>query len=142
MRSGRREFIAGVGVTSVATAGGWALWPERVSGSTDDSARARSLTIVFDEQLPDSRAFAMRGRGPRARIVPLRSDMGALWFETLVPAIGPGGGTISGLTTHADAFLLTRFAMAAGMRLSHRAVRERAGLDALIAWRVNAPARV
>jgi hypothetical protein len=104
--------------------------------------RSRSLTIVFDEQLPDSRAFATRARMLGARIVPMRSDVGALWFETLMPAIEASAGAIAGLTRHADAFLLTRFAMAAGMRLGQRVVRERAGSDALIAWRFNAPGRV
>jgi hypothetical protein len=138
MRTSRRDFLA---VASVATASAWALRPERAMAPAGEAvAQGHSLTVVFDEQLPDSRAFAMRARVLGARIVPMRSDIGALWFEMLMPEVRSTGGAIAGLTRHADAFLLTRFAMGAGMRLGQRAVEGRAGSDALIAWRLDAPA--
>jgi hypothetical protein len=136
MKTSRRDFLA---VASVAAASAWALRPEREMAPSGASARGHALTIVFDEQLPDSRAFAMRARVLGARIVPMRHDIGALWFETLMPALG-STGAIAGLTRHADAFLLTRLAIGAGMRLDQRAVEGRAGTDALIAWRLDASA--
>jgi hypothetical protein len=137
MKTSRRDFLA---VASVAAASAWALWPEReMAPSGSASTRGHALTIVFDEQLPDSRAFAMRAHVLGARIVPMRHDIGALWFETLMPALG-STGAIAGLTRHADAFLLTRLAIGAGMRLDQRAVEGRAGTDALIAWRLDASA--
>jgi hypothetical protein len=134
-------------VASVAAASAWALWPERACVSTatnEGRTRHPSLTIVFDEHLPDSRAFALRARAFRARIVPLSSetkrDIGALWFETLLPEAVSADSAIAGLTRHADAFVLTRFALAAGMRLTQRTIEGRAEPDALTAWRLDAPA--
>jgi hypothetical protein len=138
MRTSRRDFLA---VASVATASAWALWPGRAMAPAGEAlAQGHSLTVVVDERLPDSRAFAMRARVLGARIVPMRSDIGALWFETLMPTVGSTGGAIAGLTRHADAFLLTRFATSAGMRLAQQAVEGRARSDASIAWRLDAPA--
>jgi hypothetical protein len=154
MKTSRRDFLAVASAGPVAVASAWALRPGRSMASAGEAfARAYPLTVVFDEQLPDSRAFAMRARVLGARIVPMRSDtgsetgsetgsdIGALWFETLMPAMASTDGAIAGLTRYADAFLLTRFAMGAGMRLDLRASDERGGADALVAWRIGAKPR-
>jgi hypothetical protein len=73
-----------------------------------------------------------------ARIVPLGNDIGVLWFERLMPLASSPGNTIAGLTTHANAFLLTRFAQGIGLRVAQRAAGAHAGPDMLVMWQLVA----
>jgi len=106
--------------------------------SSEQVAPGHALTIVFDEHLADSRAFALRSRTMGARIVPLGNDIGVLWFERLMPLASSPGNTIVGLTTHANAFLLTRFAQGIGLRVAQRAAGAHAGPDMLVMWQLVA----
>jgi len=106
--------------------------------SSEQVAPGHALTIVFDEHLADSRAFALRSRTMGARIVPLGNDIGVLWFERLMPLASSPGNTIAGLTTHANAFLLTRFAQGIGLRVAQRAAGAHAGPDMLVMWQLVA----
>jgi hypothetical protein len=139
MKPGRREFIA---VASLAAACGRMSLPARatVQSATLSNERgglAHALTIIFDEDLADSRTFAFRSRTMGARIVPLGNDIGALWFESLMPLASSPGNTIAGLTKHADAFLLTRFAQCAGMWVTQGTTDAHAGPDTLVMWRLD-----
>jgi hypothetical protein len=141
MKQGRRDFLA----AALAAAGSPALWPaaQAMARPNELAAHARSLTnsltIVFDERLADSRAFAFRARVMGARIVPLANDTGLLWFQSLMPADGPPPGTLAGLTRHADAFLLARLALGIGMRVTRQAADAHTGPDALVMWRLDPP---
>jgi hypothetical protein len=141
MKHGRRDFLA----ASLAAAGSPALWAatQATARPGELAAHARlltnSLTIVFDERLADSRAFAFRARVTGARIVPLRNDIGLLWFQSLMPADGALPGTLAGLTRHADAFLLIRLALGIGMRVTRQAADAHTGPDALVMWRLDPP---
>jgi len=139
MKPGRREFIA---AASLAAACGRMSLPARATVqsatlSNERGALAHALTIIFDEDLADSRAFAFRSRTMGARIVPLGNDIGALWFQSLMPLASSLGTTITGLTRHADAFLLTRFAQGTGMRVTQRTASAHAGPDTLVMWRID-----
>lgn len=91
------------------------------------------LTVIVDERNADSRAFALRARMAGARVMPLCDEIGALWFDRLMPLATSHGNVLAGLTTHADAFLLTRFALENGLAITRRA----AGENALVAWRIE-----
>jgi hypothetical protein len=135
MKTARRDFLA---AASLAAASARVLWPARaMAQSGEPAARANSLIIVFDERLADSRAFAFRSRTMGARVVPLRDDIGVLWFQRLMPLAALPGNTIAGLTRHADAFLLTCFAQSSGMRATQRTAAAYAGADTLVMWRLD-----
>ncbi|MGX7001835.1 hypothetical protein [Caballeronia sp. KNU42] len=140
MKTGRRGFLASA---SLAAASMRVSWPAQTMLrsarlSSGQVAPGHTLTIVFDAHLADSRAFALRSRTMGARIVPLGNDIGMLWFEHLMPlAISPGN-TIAGLTTHANAFLLTRLAQGIGMRVEQRTAEAHAGSDTLVMWQMVA----
>jgi hypothetical protein len=135
MKTGRRDFLA---AASLAAASARVLWPVRaMAQSGEPAARANSLTIVFDERLADSRAFAFRSRTMGARVVPLRDDIGVLWFQRLMPLAASPCNTIAGLTRHADAFLLTCFAQSSGMRATQRTAGAHARADTLVMWRLD-----
>lgn len=138
MKQGRRTFLA---AASLAAAGSPALWPAAQAMAHPDelAAHAHPLTIVFDERLPDSRAFAFRARVTGARIVPLANDIGLLWFQSLMPSGGAPPATLAGLTRHADAFLLARLALGIGMRATRQAADAHTGPDALVMWRLDPP---
>jgi hypothetical protein len=140
MKTGRREFVV---TTSLATACLRVSWPaqtmlQSATLSSEQMALGDTLTIVFDEQLPDSRAFAVRSRMMGARIVPLGNDIGMLWFKRLMPLASSPGNTIAGLTTHANAFLLTRFAQGIGLQVAQRTTEKHAGSDTLVMWQLGA----
>ena len=140
METGRREFLA---TASLAAASIRVSWPAQTmlrsaTPSNEQVALGHTLTIVFDEHLADSRAFALRSRTMGARIVPLGNDIGILWFEHLMPLASSPGNTISGLTTHANAFLLTRFAQGIGLRVEQRTTEAHAGSDTLVIWQLVA----
>ena len=140
MKTGRREFVA---TASLATACLRVSWPaqtmlQSATLSSEQMALGDTLTIVFDEQLPDSRAFAVRSRMMGARIVPLGNDIGMLWFKRLMPLASSPGNTIAGLTTHANAFLLTRFAQGIGLQVAQRTTEKHAGSDTLVMWQLDA----
>lgn len=135
MNTRRRDFLA---AASLAAAGSWVLRPARAMAARETGQPLKtSLTIVFDERRADSRAFALRARMAGACIVPLNDDIGALWFRTLLPAAGSGRSALGGLTTHADAFLIARFASGIGMRMTRRTIDARMGPGALVAWRLD-----
>jgi hypothetical protein len=119
MRSSRREFVAGA---SLAVSGAWMFRSD--AQSKPQGAR---LTVLVDERIADSRAFALRARIAGARVMPLRHEIGGLWFDRLLPLTASQGSVIAGLTTHADAFLLARFALASGLTVT----------GALVAWRIE-----
>jgi hypothetical protein len=125
MNPTRRDFLA---VASLAAARSPA-WGAPSRNRTGDVA---TLTIVCDERLADSRAYALRARMTGARVVPLRDDIGMLWLASLMPMAAAPGHVLAGLTRHADAFLLAGFAQGIGMRMTRRA-----GADALVAWRLE-----
>jgi hypothetical protein len=141
MKQQRRDFLT----AALAAAGSPALWAAMPAATRPDTlfAQAHSLTIVFDERLPDSRAFAFRARamGARtgARIVPMGNDIGLLWFQSLAPANGAPPDTLAGLTRHADAFLLARLALGIGMQVTRQAADTHTGPDALVMWRLDPP---
>jgi hypothetical protein len=139
MKPGRREFMA---AASLAAACGRMSLPAQATVqsallSNERGASPHALTILFDEDLADSRTFAFRSRAMGARIVPLGEDIGALWFQSLMPLASSPGTTIAGLTRHADAFLLTRFAQGAGMRTTQRTAGAHAGPDTLVMWKLE-----
>jgi hypothetical protein len=143
MKTGRREFLASA---SLAAASIRVSWPAQtmLRSATLSSAQVglghtgHTLTIVFDAHLADSRTFALRSRTMGARIVPIGNDIGMLWFKHLMPlAISPGN-TIAGLTTHANAFLLTRLAQGIGLRVEQRTAEAHAGSDTLVMWQMVA----
>src|ERR1700710_937271 len=144
MKTGRREFVA---TASLATACLRVSWPAQTmlrsatrsaTLSSEQMALGDTLTVVFDEHLPDSRAFAVRSRTMGARIVPLGNDIGVLWFKRLMPLASSPGNTIAGLTTHANAFLLTRFAQGIGLQVAQRITGKHAGSDTLVMWQLDA----
>jgi hypothetical protein len=144
MKTGRREFVA---TASLATACLRVSWPAQTmlrsstlsaTLSSEQRALGHTLTIVFDEHLADSRAFAVRSRTTGARIVPLGNDIGVLWFKRLMPLASSPGNTIAGLTTHANAFLLTRFAQGIGLQVAQRTTEKHAGSDTLVMWQLVA----
>ena len=140
MKTSRRDFLA---TASLAAAYVPVSWPTQTilrssMLSSEQAAPGHALTIVFDEHLADSRAFALRSRTMGARIVPLGNDIGVLWFERLMPLASSPGNTIAGLTTHANAFLLTRFAQGIGLRVAQRAAGAHAGPDMLVMWQLVA----
>ena len=140
MKTGRRGFLA---TASLAAASIRVSWPAQTmlrsaTPSSEQVAFGHTLTIVFDEHLADSRAFALRSRTMGARIVPLGNDIGMLWFEHLMPLASSPGNTIAGLTTHANAFLLTRFAQGIGLRVEQRTTEAHAGSDTLVMWQLVA----
>lgn len=144
MKTGRREFVA---TASLATACLRVSWPAQTmlrsstlfaTLSSEQRALGHTLTIVFDEHLSDSRAFAVRSRTTGARIVPLGNDIGVLWFKRLMPLASSPGNTIAGLTTHANAFLLTRFAQGIGLQVAQRITGKHAGSDTLVMWQLDA----
>jgi len=140
MKTSRRDFLA---TASLAAAYVPMSWPAQTMLrspmlSSEQVAPGHALTIVFDEHLADSRAFALRSRTMGARIVPLGNDIGVLWFERLMPLASSPGNTIVGLTTHANAFLLTRFAQGIGLRVAQRAAGAHAGPDMLVMWQLVA----
>lgn len=138
MKQGRRDFLAAASLAAAASS--QALWSKQaIAYSGEFAAPVHSLTIVFDERLADSRAFAFRSRAIGARIVPLRNDIGLLWFQTLMPSDGSPPGTLAGLTRHADAFLLARLAQGIGMQATRQAADARMGPDALVMWRLDPP---
>src|SRR5260370_28421198 len=125
MKTGRRDFLA---AASLAAASARVLWPVRaMAQSGEPAARANSLTIVFDERLADSRAFAFRSRTMGARVVPLRDDIGVLSFPPPMPLAASPGNTIPGLTRHPDPFLLTCFPQRSGLRATQITPERRAG---------------
>ena len=140
MKTGRREFLASA---SLAAASIRVSWPGQtmLRSATLSSAQVglgHTLIIVFDAHLADSRAFALRSRTMGARIVPIGNDIGMLWFKHLIPlAISPGN-TIAGLTTQANAFLLTRLAQGIGLRVEQRTAEAHAGSDTLVMWQMVA----
>jgi len=143
MKTGRREFLASA---SLAAASIRVSWPAQtmLRSATLSSEQVglghtgHTLTIVFDQHQADSRAFALRSRTMGARIVPLGNDIGMLWFEHLMPLASSPGNTIAGLTTHANAFLLTRFAQGIGLRVEQRTAEVHAGSDTLVMWQMLA----
>ncbi|WP_051888904.1 hypothetical protein [Caballeronia sordidicola] len=143
MKTGRREFLASA---SLAAASIRVSWPAQTmlrsamlsSEQVGLGHTGHTLTIVFDEHRADSRAFALRSRTMGARIVPLGNDIGMLWFEHLMPLASSPGNTIAGLTTHANAFLLTRFAQGIGLRVEQRTAEAHAGSDTLVMWQMLA----
>jgi hypothetical protein len=140
MKTGRREFLA---TASLAVTCMRVSWPaqtmlQSATLSSEQVPLGHALTIVFDEHLADSRAFAVRSRTMGARIVPLGNDIGVLWFERLMPLASSPGNTIAGLTTHANAFLLTRFAQGIGLRVAQHVVEAHAGPGTLVMWQLVA----
>jgi hypothetical protein len=125
MNTTRRDFLAAASLAKASVPAWGAPSPNR----TGDAA---SLIIVCDEQLADSRAYALRALMTGARVVPLRDDIGMLWWATLMPRAASPGHVLAGLTRHADAFLLAGFAQGIGMRMTRRAQA-----DALVAWRLE-----
>jgi hypothetical protein len=140
MKAGRREFLATASLASACVSVSWPAQTTLRSAtlSREHAAPAHTLTIVFDEHLPDSRAFAVRSRTMGTRIVPLGNDVGMLWLEHLMPLASSPGNTIAGLTTHANAFLLTRFAQGVGLRVEQRTTEAHAGSDTLVMWQLVA----
>jgi hypothetical protein len=61
-----------------------------------------------------------------------------LWFKRLMPLASSPGNTIAGLTTHANAFLLTRFAQGIGLQVAQRTTEKHAGSDTLVMWQLVA----
>lgn len=143
MKTGRREFLANASLASACVS---VSWPARAilrsptlsREHVEHVALGHTLTIVFDEHLADSRAFAVRSRTMGARIMPLGNDVGTLWFERLMPLVSSPGNVIAGLTTHANAFLLTRLAQGIGLRVEQHTTEARAGSDTLVMWQVAA----
>jgi hypothetical protein len=133
MKTGRREFLA---TASLATACMRVSWPTTLP--SEHASTGHTLTIVFDEHLADSRAFAVRSRAMGARVVPLGNDPGALWFQRLMPLVTSPGNTIAGLTTHANAFLLTRFAQGIGLHVAQRISDVHVGSGTLVMWQLGA----
>lgn len=143
MRTGRREFIRAASLS--AACGGMLCRAQASVRSTtlyneydEHAARGDSLIIIFDERVADSRAFAFRSRTKGARTVPMGNDIGMLWFQHLMPLASSPGNVIAGLTRHADAFLLTRFAQGAGLRITQHTAEPHAGPVTLVMWRLDA----
>jgi hypothetical protein len=139
MKAGRREFIAAASLAAVCGRMSLPVQATMQSAtlSNERGGLARALTIIFDRDLADSRTFAFRLRTMGARILPLGNDIGALWFESLMPLASSPGNTITGLTGHADAFLLTRFAQGTGMRVTQRTADAHTGPGTLVMWRLD-----
>ncbi|WP_250467882.1 hypothetical protein [Caballeronia sp. GAFFF2] len=124
MRRARREFLTGA---SLAAAYAWAI--ESIG---DTKAARMRLLVVCDERCSDSRAFAHRASLNGARVVAWRNDAGLLWHERLLPDASLGV-PLAGLTTYADAFVLSRLAWTCGLRMTKLACNA----EALVAWRME-----
>jgi hypothetical protein len=131
MKTARRNFLAAASLAAASPH----VWPACPPSEAD--ADGPRLMMVFDEQQADSRAYAWRARLTGARIVPLRDDIGMLWFASLMPVVASPGHVLAGLTRHADAFLLAGFAGSIGMRMTQRITGARGQADALVAWRLE-----
>ena len=119
----RRDFLV---VASLAVVGVQTLRPVKAC-----ELAAPRLTVLFDEHLADSRAFALRACMTGAPRVALSGDIGEMWFELLKPASGAAQTAFAGLTRHADAFVLSRLAQGAGMQMTQRTA------GPLIMWRLD-----
>jgi len=73
-----------------------------------------------------------------ARIVPLGNDIGMLWLKRLMPLATSPGNTIAGLTTHANAFLLTRFAQGIGLQVAQGISETHVASGTLVMWQLDA----
>jgi hypothetical protein len=124
MKRSRRAFMA----VSLTLPGAWTFQLDAQS-----NAQGARLTVLVDERHANSRAFAWRARIAGARVLPLRDEIGSLWLDRLGPLASARGSVLAGLTTHADAFLLERFALANGLVVRRR----RVGEGALVAWRIE-----
>jgi hypothetical protein len=140
MKTGRREFLANASLATVClpVSGPARAMLRSATLSSEQIAPGHTLTIVFDEHLADSRAFALRSRTIGTRIVPLGNDMGVLWFKRLMPLATSPGNTIVGLTTHANAFLLNRFAQGIGLQVAQRISEAHVGAGTLVMWQLDA----
>ncbi len=140
MKTSRRDFLAAASLTAAYVPVSWPAQTMLHSStlSSEHVTPGHALTLVFDEHLADSRAFAVRSRTTGARIVPLGNDIGMLWFERLMPLASVPGNTIMGLTTHASAFLLTRFAQSIGLRVAQRTAGAHVKPDTLVMWQLVA----
>ncbi|WP_438392113.1 hypothetical protein [Caballeronia sp. DA-9] len=132
MKHTRRDFLA---ASSLAAAGVQTPWSARaLTLSQPYEPVVQPLIVIFDEHLADSRAFALRARVTGARSVPLSRDIGELWFQLQKRNPDSPQQGFAGLTQHADAFLLARFAQDVGMQVTQHAV------GPLIMWRLDPPA--
>jgi hypothetical protein len=128
MTLARRDFL------TTALAAAFSLQrPKPSQAQMRSGKRATPLVILFDERLPESRALASGARMTGASAVPLRGDIGLLWYERLMPAQGVAPVTFAGLTRHAEAFLLARLAHSVGMHMT------RESAQTLILWRLDPP---
>ncbi|CAN7192549.1 hypothetical protein LJR029_001948 [Caballeronia sp. LjRoot29] len=133
MKTGRRDFLVTASLATVCMRGSWSA-----TLPSEHAASGHALTIVFDEHLADSHAFAIRARAMGARIVPLGNDIGMLWLKRLMPLATSPGNTIAGLTTHANAFLLTRFAQGIGLQVAQGISETHVASGTLVMWQLDA----
>jgi hypothetical protein len=127
MRHARREFMS-----AASLAAAWTLWPASTRSTAGRIEVQTKLTFAFDARFADSRAFARRASLLGARIVALEDGIDSLWFERLLPD-ARSGNALAGLTGYADAFVLTRLALASGMRVTRHSLAS----GGLVAWHAS-----
>jgi len=111
----RREFLkTAVAVSAIPIVAGATIGP------AEAAARSRALPlckVIFDEQFPESRAFADRARELYLPVHGIRADITALWFNDLHARWQAGPAAIAGLTAPSALFCLERLAWDHGMRV-------------------------
>lgn len=141
MKTGRREFI---GAASLVAACGECHGPRRqvcdqrpytTSTTSKQCVATRSSSSSMNAWPTAALCFQIAHAG--VRTVPLGNDIGTLWFQHLMPLASSPGNVIAGLTRHADAFLLTRFAQGIGLRIAQHSAEAHAGPDTLVMWRLD-----
>lgn len=90
--------------------------------------------VIFDARIPASRAFAQSACLSGILACESKGDAGALWYNTIGPALRRGPCRLVGLTLASDLFLLTLLAADVGMKVLFR---EPCGApESLVSWAI------
>ncbi len=109
----RRRFLQAAAALSAAPAVG-------AAGSANAAAPSVDL-VVYEDALPDSRAFGRAALALGARVRRISAaDITALWSGELRQMWRGGSAVIAGMTTRQPLFCLEQLAWDAGMRVAFR----------------------
>jgi hypothetical protein len=122
----RRHFLQ-VGLTAIAAIPvlGGLVRPARAGGSATADRAAAALplhVVIFDEQIPQSVAFAQAAAARGARIAGFRGgDATPIWYHDIDLAWRERPVAIAGLTRHGPMFVFEQMAVTRGLRVVARA---------------------
>jgi hypothetical protein len=110
----RREFVALGGAAALT-----ALIPAPAFAGNVLLLDAGAVLAIAHTRYVDSVAFAGSLARRGASVLPLRCDMGGLWFDALQPRLSAHATAIAGLTLESDLFILKRLAAASGLSVAY-----------------------